>query len=386
MISNALVRIFTAFESKPVLDTFAKEIAGTNAPRIGTTQTKDELFDTSVSELGNTAGLAIGGYGVDRAAYGLFKATNRTGPWRNVGSSLAIYSGVFAALWAMPFIRNYFTAKYRGKTNFDDIINQKATTPQKTAELHQNMADYRRKALTILGLGGAGIATGLLLGLKKSPQLPGWLNTLYHGKGRFSGLGLKDGSFTDFTGLKAVLFWGVPGYAGWMHASRGDVELKEWMLKFGVFVTGFWAIPKLIGKLFNRKLAEHFKPLADELKNEFTYKNLKTLKEVAPEAAQKAQKWLNIREVSKLGISILVLGAGVQMINVLLREGRTARKHHQEKQPQPIVIPRPMPPMITPPVLRPPMARPVQPFILPQMMAQPALDPRFVQARINHHV
>jgi len=193
VISNALVRIFTAFESKPVLDTFAKEIAGTNAPRIGMAQTKDEVFDTAVSELGNTAGLALGGWGVGQVARGVFHVAKSEGPWRHVGSSLAIYSGVFAALWAMPFVRNYITAKYRGKTNFDDIIDKKASTPQKAAELQRNMANYRRTALTIFGLGSAGILTGLLLGLKKAPKLPGWLNTLYHGKGRFGGLGLQDG-------------------------------------------------------------------------------------------------------------------------------------------------------------------------------------------------
>jgi len=193
------------------------------------------------------------------------------------------------------------------------------------------------------------------------------------------------------------LFWGVPGYAGWIHGSRGDVEMKEWMLKFGVFVAGFWAVPKLIGKFFNRKLGEHFKPLVQELKTDsaFTYKNLKELKKIAPEAAQKAQRWLNIREVSKLGISILVLGAGVQMINVLLREGRKASKQHQQKHVPPVTT---LPRITSQPAIRLPIMQPTQPirarqsippaqpFVLPQTVYQPALDPRFVQARINHHV
>jgi hypothetical protein len=98
--------------------------------------------------------------------------------------------------------------------------------------------------MQILGLGLAGataaVAGTLLLGRRPNVN---WGKT---GEWLYQKLALKDGSFSNFDGMKALVFWGWTAYGGWIHASRNHHERREQVIKAINFTVGFQVIPEIV--------------------------------------------------------------------------------------------------------------------------------------------
>lgn len=312
-------------ESRAVLDTITKEVVGINAPKIAVTRSNTERLDVATSEIGNTvAAFGLGGllnYGLGR----LFKKAQAEGAsqlsknWAVLARSGAIYSTIFALMWAMPFIRNYLTAKRTGSTEFTEVIGAKKTA-QNQANLHKALSDYKRKIAAILGLGLAGAA--MFTGLGKLAVARKWgmgvLKTLFDKPRLAANLLLKNGSFNSFSGTQAVLFWGVPAYGGWIQASRDPYEKKEQVLKFLNFVTCF-SLPQVLANSYFGKKLEGLLPAGVE----HTYKDITT--RLSGETKDRALKLWGRKNLTGLLASIVLLGVMPPLMNIFLTKRRLDR-------------------------------------------------------------
>ncbi len=327
------IRLLQATERNQILDTLTKEVVGINVPKTIVTRTADERWDTAVSEAGNTVGFLGLGYGLDRILKRIFpkdaKLAVHAKKWGYLGSSLAIYSAIFSFMWAMPFIRNYLTTKRTGKVDFSQVIGgQQVQKTENPTQVQHKLSEYKQKAAKILGLGAAGVVLGATSGklLKNRPL--GALETLFK-----KGWVLKNGAFSDFAGKRALMFWGLPAYGGWIHAARDQYEKKELLLKLGAFLFGFSAVPKLIGKIFDPKLAFlKAKQVEPSLKGvqQALQRRLLSGAEVS-----RARKILGRQFLSKLGTSVLVLGTLPQLLNIYLTRQRMQRNQTPQQAPAP---------------------------------------------------
>lgn len=307
----------------PMLDTLTKEIVGVNLPRVALTRSADERLDVAASAIGNTAAaFGVGGllnWGLNRIYGQAAKADDLAGRWARLGRSAAIFSAVFSLMWAMPFVRNYITARRTGSVQFTDVIGASASAVQSKSDLTTALSDYKTKALTFIG-SGAAMAAAAILGTRLAMARnlnPGILKRFFNHAWLRENLLLKNGSFTDFSWLKALFFWGVPAYGGWIHASRDQYERREQLLKFGCFVAAFFG-PQYL-------LARRFKQMAGKLLNrEWDYRWVTAqLKQLAPDhpqrpALQKALSAWRKNTVGGLLLSIGLLGAIPQVLGMLL--------------------------------------------------------------------
>ncbi|MBY0405146.1 MAG: hypothetical protein K2X66_14695, partial [Cyanobacteria bacterium] len=170
-----LVNFLSLMERQPLWDTMAKEVVGINAPKIIFTRSNDERIDVATNELGNTVGFVATGFLLEKALDFLYekavpaskKALENTKTWEALGRSFTLYSLIFSVMWAMPFIRNYYTAKRTGQVQYTQVIGAKnvhqpwhqdesksENKGHATNQVQEKMAEYRNKALTTLGLGG----------------------------------------------------------------------------------------------------------------------------------------------------------------------------------------------------------------------------------------
>lgn len=328
-----LVNMLSMLEQKPLLDTMAKEVVGINAPKIVFTRTNNERFDAAVSELGNTAGFIGAGVGMEKLLDGFFSWAQKhwgtaanAKTWEAVGRSGAIYSAVFAMMWAMPFIRNYMTAKRTGKVDFTDVIGEgKLHKPEdETKNSHQRLQaklkEYLGMATRILGLGALGAALSMGGG---ALAMRSGLSIGKMGQWLVDRLALKGGAFSDFAGLKAVLFWGIPAYGGWMHASRDPYERKEQLLKFFNFVFCFIAPQQIIKSVFAKKftaipgIPQNFVP---------TFENIAKL---SVETVKQAATRLKVtQELTGLVSSIVLLGVTPALMNFFLTDRRIEKSRN----------------------------------------------------------
>lgn len=253
-----------------------KEILGINSPKIALGFYRGgpkEGLDNFVSEFGNTVGYFGGGMVLD---WGLSKLRPlfKNAMWFNLGKSLALFSTLGAFYWAMPFLRNYITAKTSGSTQFKDVINEEKNVsvslqnpPEQKENLNVKLTEYRNGFLKIQGIGvGIGVAALALTALA-SHKIP-WKGLLTHKRfnewfilpqdvqnkaGKFWGLlQIKEEQslLAGMNGPQSLFFWGIPAYIGWYQASRDELEKKEVILKFFGFLFGFYAAPKFIGAFF----------------------------------------------------------------------------------------------------------------------------------------
>jgi hypothetical protein len=330
VISQWLAVPLRALETRPVWDTLAKEVVGINAPRIAVTRTQDERLDVAVSELGNTAGLVGAGVVTEQASHGLFRTLGQKANtslnarhWETLGRSGAIYSVIFALMWAMPFVRNYITAKRTGQTAFADVITHR-TAGQQTqdeADLQDKLSGYAKTIGAVMGLGGLAAAAswgGSLAAMRSGLALP------KVGRWLVKNMALKRGRFSDFSGMKAVLFWGLPAYGGWLHASRDPYEKKEQLLKFFAFVVCFTAPQKLAQLAFAKKFAA-LPGIPAAFKA--TFSHISRLQDPALRAAATQLKVL--QEGIGLLSSIILLGASPAAINIFLTRRRMEAAEHQ---------------------------------------------------------
>ncbi|HEY9687593.1 MAG TPA: hypothetical protein V6C52_11505 [Coleofasciculaceae cyanobacterium] len=242
----SLYNLLGKLEQQTLWDTMTKEFLGVNLPRIVFTRTQDERWDSAVNEIGNSIAIfGIGGL-LDQGLKRLYQTVQAQGgnaaKWSVVCRSGALYSAIFSLMWAMPFARNYLTARRTGKTVFTDVIGScNSAIAGHQDNVQESMTNSKRRFWKILALGGAATALFAFGGrwaAGKNMSL-GLLKRLFQSKGAQDFLLLKDGSFEDYSGWKAVLSCAVPAYAGWYDAARDPYEKKEQILKFVSFVTGF---------------------------------------------------------------------------------------------------------------------------------------------------
>lgn len=337
-----------ALESFPVLDTVTKEVVGINIPKIVVTRSDTERMDVAVSEIGNTVAFGVGGVAAEQLFKKAFEtaqqASSKSVPyqWAVIGRSLGIYSVIFSLMWAMPFIRNYITAKRTGSVRFTDVIasghrHQPGDAHDRKAALQHALDYYRGKALTILGLGlgGAAASVGLTRLAASSTREIGkdCLKRIFNswaGKN----LLLKGGQFSKFGGWPALLFWGVPAYGGWLHASRDPYEKKEQVLKFANFVACFFGPPVLMNRWYQNKFQQAFPNV--KLK-ELSYSAINKTFSGNEAARNKALSLWAKKGILGLGSSILLLGTMPQLMNIFLTKRRIQRdfKASQAQVPQP---------------------------------------------------
>jgi hypothetical protein len=330
MLYNFLCNSLGKVESAPILDTMLKEVVGINAPRVLLTRSKNERKDAFYSEAGNTIGFFGAGAALDQLLIRVLnpKTLKKQGAlasrWGIIGRSAALFSTSFAILWAMPFVRNYLTARQTGSTQFTQVIGAHPTQPS-TQALQASQMEYKRKALSILGLGLAGSV--LAVGGARLAIARKWgrktLNQWFKNpKGWIHQLTLKDGRFSNFSGLPALLFWGVPAYVGFIHASRDNYERKEQLLKFFNFTACFFGPSLALKKYYQKKL----QALAGH-KAELSYGYIhQKLRGRVQEQALKL--WVAKSGLSLLS-SIVLLSTMPQLINIYLTKRRLAKAQAQ---------------------------------------------------------
>ncbi len=325
-VSQALSKGFAALERNPSLEIFVKEVIGINAPRIALARSATEMFDVAVSETGNTLGFFGIGYGLDALLKQVYKktATNTHGmSWSHLGKSYALFSVLFAWMWAMPFFRNAITAQKTGKTNFKDVIqgahqsgktgsnaNTQDDAPEKTAE-----AFYRKGSIGMgLGILGALLAIALTRGRASSGKPLGKMAQL------FNKLTVENGSFAKLKDIHALLFWGLPAYVGWMQAARDKYEYKEWVLKFASFAFCFFVPKQIMKRVFQPK----FEALLGK-QVPATFEAIERTLAKAPEKKQAALALWRKQNVWGMLSSLVLLGISPAVLNRYLTQKRLER-------------------------------------------------------------
>lgn len=345
MISPSVYGVLGALESYPVLDTVTKEVVGINAPKIALTRSDTERKDVAISEIGNTMAFGVGGVLVDQLLKRTFAGAQKAGAsqtaqrWAVLGRSLGVYSTIFSLMWAIPFIRNYVTAKQTGSVSFADVIkanhHHSGTSHDQKAVLKEALSYYQDQARTILGLGALGTvaSAGLARLAAQKEAWPHRLEKLFNAKfmnhNVMNTLLLKEGRFAGFGGMPALLFWGLPAYGGWIHASRDPYERKEQWLKFVNFVACFFGPSVLINKAFQGKFDSRFPQLKASGSG---YEAITKVLAAQPEQKAAALKLWAGKNVLSLVSSIALLGTIPQLINWYLTKERM--KRDQASQPQ----------------------------------------------------
>lgn len=321
-------------------DTVTKEVVGINVPKIVMTRSDTEQKDVAISEIGNTMAFGVGGLLVDQVLKRSFAGVQKAGAsqtaqrWASLGRSLGVYSTVFSLMWAMPFIRNYITAKQTGSVSFADVIKANHHHPENShdrqAVLKDALSYYQGQAQAILGLGALGtVASAGFARLAAQKEI--WakpLEKLFQHQWMDSLL-LKGGKFAGFGGTPALLFWGLPAYGGWIHASRDPYETKEQWLKFINFVACFFGPPVVIDKLFKGKFNSRFPQLKDV---GFGYEAITKTLDAHPEKKATALKLWAGKNALSLFSSIALLGTLPQLINWYLTQERMRRDQARQGQ------------------------------------------------------
>ena len=349
-ISNTLARGFGWLEHHPVSDIVLKEAIGSNAPKTLVTRTKDERIDVATGQFGGTIAFLTGGWAVQKAAHALFNKISpgvlelpNTEPkrlWAVLGASYAIFATQGALYWAVPFFRNYLTARRSGHENFLQVIGAeslKSNKPQVKSTKLKDRLDYFR-AMPLKIVAGGALATASILGLsalkirqnKPFGQMAKLLN----------GIALKDGLMRNYNRWASFWFVAVASYVGWIHAVRDKFELKEQLLQFGTFVTAFFLPQPLIESQF-KKITEKSLPdyanklfqnadgsMADRLTLENIERVFKSAKGKTLAKSMKAQNLCIAQNLLGAGFSIVMLGTLPQLLNWELTKKRL---HHAEQ-------------------------------------------------------
>ncbi len=239
-------------EQAGVYGIMGKEIIGINAPKMLKIRNMDEFVDSAISELGNTAGYFGSGYLITKLTETLIPKLTKTNipnlaanKMYDVGQSILLCMVPGSILYAMPFIRNYITGKRTGTTGFTDMVGHMSFAKQPKTEYKSDMKRFKRTALAVLGIGAAlgvgGFAYCKRLALKgvkiaDKPLAKFWNKNFLFEEGKFK-------KMPDSVGL---FFWGLPAYAGWIHASRQWEERAEQTVKMLNFFAMFYFLPKAV--------------------------------------------------------------------------------------------------------------------------------------------
>lgn len=307
-------------EEQGTFGTLGKEMFGINAPKMIRVRGWDEFLDSTTSELGNTAGYFGAGFGLDKLIGGLFKKLADKDAFI-LGKSIVLNLVPASILYAMPFFRNYITAKHTGSTRFLDIIGAKTLAPpQSKEEFDQKERYYLRTGASIVGgatlLSLAGLTRGVVRARKGLAFASKGLTqkaAQWFGK-HFT---FQNGDFRRMSTATGLWFWGLPAYAGWMHAARDKSERVEVLIKTINFFAMFYfldvGIQKLLGtsKTYNKELIQQLQAMANKAahtaskgekstgKISFTKANLTNAMDKLGYNATKQKKYLKVWGVHK---------------------------------------------------------------------------------------
>jgi hypothetical protein len=263
------------YVSSTVWGLLLRETIGSNIPRVALTRNEPERFDAALTQFGATAAFFGGGWVLSALLKPLHQnllhknLAPRMMGWSHLGRSLGIYSMLGGMMWSVPFFRNYLIAKRYKTTDFTAMVGEKRIDPNEvnSQEYKDKLSYFKNTGLTCVTI-GAGLALAFLgatsLAMKNKLPLTGaskWFNDK---------LGLVGGNFNNFTRSKvnlsftkstpfqwfknriltntALLFWTVPIYGGWIHASRDKNERNECLVKLGAFLLDFYFVPELLEK------------------------------------------------------------------------------------------------------------------------------------------
>ncbi|HEY9686697.1 MAG TPA: hypothetical protein V6C52_06960 [Coleofasciculaceae cyanobacterium] len=300
--SPLLTNSLTFLERNPLGELVFKDVTGFNLPKIALVRTQEERPDVATLELSNTGITLLSSLILPRVLrypVSWFSGISRAELRREIpraaqigtatslklarmGNALGFFFPFASAFWAAPFFRNWLTLKRTQAKgySYEQMIglgegdaNRSKRSPESEMRYQKGMAGK------IFGIGSALGAASLLLfslaargaasktagsvgrrlaaGLEKTLQRPWrWFYDRFELKG--------EGASQIASGAATVLFWGLPAYAGWLHAARSGNEFKERLVQAGVGLFGFSFVTMLTDKLWNKAFFKHG---ADNIKN-----------------------------------------------------------------------------------------------------------------------
>ncbi len=391
-------------EKNPLAETVFKDVLGFNVPKIIFTRTPSERLDVATLELSNTAitvglslllpqlvrGLVQRVSAIPKAELVGKAAADISAKARlaRLGASFGFMFPFASAFWAAVFFRNYLTVERSNTANFEALIGlekkgeaQQKRTPEEEKRYQLHMA------WKVLGIGTAlGLASGLgfslaarRYGKEALPKSLEWLFSKFHlrgeaggkiadQKGFFQKLGAVikgNGANQVNDGLATFLFWLAPAYLGWLHAARGPNEFKEQALKaangvlwFSIFTP--MVVKPIFSRFFKKVTGETASGTSDSILRRLigkisgngvvpTYEQILTHPRYAPVRDQ-LMKLKNKQFGIGLAITVLMLGASPQILNIFLTRRRYEQEQNEKQQPQPDFGSRPVHPSL---VIRP---------------------------------
>jgi hypothetical protein len=305
--SPLLTNSLTYLERNPLGELVFKDVTGFNLPKIALVRTKEERPDVATLELSNTAITLASSLVLPRLLrypVSWISGIARTELSRQIpraaqigtatslklarmGNALGFFLPFASAFWAAPFFRNWLMALNALKRtpqssgfSYEKMIGLEGDSTQRPKRSLQEEIRYQKgMAAKVFGIGSALGAASLLFfslaarsaasknagsfgrklatALEETLQKPWrWFYDRFELKGK--------NASQIASGAATVLFWGLPAYAGWLHAHRSDNEFKERLLQAGVGLFGFSFVTMLTDKLWN---SAFFKHGADKLQN-----------------------------------------------------------------------------------------------------------------------
>jgi hypothetical protein len=327
-------------EKYPVADTAVRDFLGNAVPKASLTRSQTEFNDVAISNGGNLLAFVVGGLTVDKLLQALFSGVQKVGQeattgyrWARIARSMGIYSTMVSSMWAMPFVRNYITTRRSGSVNYSQVIqtggSNSPKTPEQEAAVKASLNDSKRHALTILGSGGVGIALSAVLGKWAASRKDfgkNFLDKLYQKPFTEKLLLGASGKFSKMGPWPTMLFWGIPAYIGWYHASRDPYEKKEVYVRLANFMACFSLPPYLAKKAFENKIINQF----PELKKNISFNAIKDLYKHNPAKRWAAQKMLLTQNGLGMVSSIVLLGVTPQLLNIYLTQQRLKQVKKEE--------------------------------------------------------
>lgn len=275
-------------EQRPLAELVFKDVAAFNAPKVTLARSWKERLDTATLEFSNTAITLLSSLFLPRLLrhpvsklsgvsvealkreipFAAQSATPQAVKLARLGTSFAFFFPFAAAFWAAPFFRNWLTLKRTNSTNFEAMIGFKGVQndkPQRSTQ--EELAHQKKKAGQVFG---TGLALGLasLLGFssaargvvaQKGKTLWSGLANRLEGDWKkpsnwlFDKFDLKGKNAYQIAGGPAtLLFWGLPAYLGWIHASRSKNEERERFLQSFNALFWFFFAPVLTGWLWHK--------------------------------------------------------------------------------------------------------------------------------------
>jgi hypothetical protein len=291
-------------KTNPTMGVLAYEVAAVNLPKTSLSYLRNskEGQDTLFNEAVNTAGFFGGFYGLSALYSKWLKKLNLSIVEQaleplskgRLAKSVALISFAFTFMLSTPFLRNAYSAWKFKSVDFKSLIEKEKSTPATAQAQEMEARQFIRKNLVIgtsLILGGLAAGAGLFYALAKHPALAFNKQTTQTMFGKIAQFFTLDGRHGDgIGGMKAVAFWGLPAYVGWMAGARDRYEFLETGLKFASFTLSFAGIDALLNGYHLKRFAalkksavlntEIEKAFYNKKTGQFIYENLKQLPEL----------------------------------------------------------------------------------------------------------